>query len=95
MRNLVPSTLLSTVGTMASDEVAPAAPTMNSWLNRSAGVFSGAVAERTHTRAGCEVAPSQTKRRGSAVTCDSPVSASLTMLRENEPITVPSRGAWA
>src|SRR4029077_19033732 len=66
MRNLVPSTLLSTVGRMASDEVAPAAPTMNSWANRSAGVFTGAVCQRTQTRAGREGAPSQFLRRGGA-----------------------------
>ena len=59
MRNLVPSTLLSTVGKMASEDVAPAAPTMNSWVNRSAGVFTGAVYQRAQTRDGREVAPSQ------------------------------------
>src|ERR1700683_1378105 len=95
MLKLVPSTLLSTVGTIAREDVAPAAPTMNSWVNRSAGVLTGAVNQRTHTRAGREVAPSQRKWRGSAVTLDSPVSASFTILRENEPKTVPSRGACA
>ena len=79
---------------MASEDVAPAAPTMNSVVNRSAGVFTGAVYQRTQTRAGREVAPSQFMRRGSISTLGCAVSASLTMLRENEPSTVPSRGAW-
>jgi hypothetical protein len=80
---------------MLSAEPAPAPPTMNSWVNRSAGDLTGAVTQRTHTRAGCEVAPSQLKRRGSASTFICPISAWLGMLRENDPNTVPSRGAWA
>jgi hypothetical protein len=80
---------------MLSEEPAPAAPTMNSWVKRSAGVLIGAVAERRQTRAGREVAPSQLKRRGSASRLAWPISAWLGMLRENEPNTVPSRGACA
>ena len=62
---------------MASEDVAPAAPTMNSWVNKSAGVFTGAVNQRTQTRAGSDVAPSQMKRRGSTWTLGWLVSASL------------------
>src|SRR5712675_1350320 len=65
-RNFVPSTWLNTVGRMLSDEPAPAPPTMNSWEKRSAGALTGAVTQRTQTRAGSDVAPSQLKRRGSA-----------------------------
>src|SRR6516165_4565163 len=53
---------------MLSEEPAPAPPTMNSWMNRSAGVLIGAVTQRTQTRPGSDVAPSQLKRRGSAST---------------------------
>jgi hypothetical protein len=68
---------------------------MNSCVNKSAGVFTGAVYQRTQTRDGREVEPSQTKRRGSALRLARPVNASLTMLRENDPSTVPSRATWA
>src|SRR5260370_18347273 len=92
-RNLVPSTGLNTVGRMFSEEPAPAPPTMNSWVNRSAGVLIGAVTQRTQTRAGSDVAPSQLKRRGSTSTLAWPINAWLGMFRENHPKTVPSRGA--
>src|SRR6516162_9157146 len=42
---------------MFSEEPAPAPPTMNSWVNRSAGDLIGAVTQRTQTRAGSDVAP--------------------------------------
>jgi len=80
---------------MFSEEPAPAPPTMNSWVNRSAGDLIGAVTQRTQTRAGSDVAPSQLKRRGSASTLAWPMSAWLGILRENDPNTVPSRGACA
>ena len=80
---------------MFSEEPAPAPPTMNSWVNRSAGDLIGAVTQRTQTRAGSDVAPSQLKRRGSASTLAWPMRAWLGMLRENDPNTVPSRGACA
>ena len=95
MRKRVPSTWLNTVGRMLSDEPAPAPPTMNSCVKRSAGVRTGAVNQRTQTREGSEVAPSQLKRRGSTSTFIWPISAWLGTLRENEPNTVPSRGACA
>src|SRR5262249_59780209 len=83
------------VGRMLSEEPAPAPPTMNSWVNRSAGVVIGAVTQRTQTRAGSDVAPSQLKRRGSASTLAWPISARLRLLRENDPNTLPSRRACA
>src|SRR3984893_546196 len=79
---------------MLSDEPAPEPATISSWVNRSAAVFTGAAAEATHTRLGSEVAPSQLNRRGSALTLACPMRAWLGTLRENEPNTVPSRGAW-
>jgi hypothetical protein len=57
--------------------------------------LTGEVTQRTHTRAGSDVAPSQLNRRGSASTFIWPISAWLGTLRENDPNTVPSRGACA
>ena len=48
----------------------------------------------TQMRLGSEVAPSQLKRRGSASMIDCPIRAWPGQLRENDPNTVPSRGAW-
>jgi hypothetical protein len=79
---------------MLSEDVAPAPATMNSWVKTSAGVLIGAVCQRAQTRAGCDVAPSQLKRRGSASMLFCPINAWLGTLREKEPSTVPSRGAW-
>jgi len=90
---LVPSTWLKTVGRMLSEEAAPAPATMNSRVKRSAGVLIGTLNQRAQTRAGCDVPPSQLKRRGSASRLACPMRAWLGMLREKEPITLPSRGA--
>ncbi len=93
MRNFVASTRLITVGTMLVDAPAPMLPTISSWVNRSSGVLTGAVDPATQIRPGNEVAPSQVKRRGSAVMFCCPIKAWLAKLREIEPNTVPSRGA--
>src|SRR6266542_1566555 len=70
---------------MLSEEPGPAPPTMNSWVNRSAGVLIGAVTQRAQTRAGSDVAPRQLKRRGSASTLAWPLRAWLGILREKAP----------
>src|SRR6201747_2010322 len=93
-RNLVPSTWMKTVGKMLSEEPAPEPATINSCANRSAGVLTGALPQATQTRLGSDVAPSQLNRRGSALTLAWPIRAWLGTLRENDPSTVPSRGAW-
>src|SRR5262249_39605909 len=80
---------------MFSEEPAPAPPTMNSWVNRSAGVVIGAVTQRTQTRAGSDVAPSQLKRRGTASDVAAAPNPPPRLVRRDEPETAPAPGRRA
>jgi hypothetical protein len=80
-------------GRIASEEPAPVPPTIRSRVSRSCGVLIGIVCHTAQMRPGNEVAPSQRKRRGSASMPWPPRSALIGKLRENVPMTVPSRGA--
>ncbi len=84
---------MNTVGRMLSDEPDPPPPTISSVFSKSAGVRTLAVCHAAHTRPGSAVPPSQLYWRGSTLRLAWPISAWLGMLRENEPNTVPSRGA--
>src|SRR5688572_6546313 len=91
--NLVPSTLLSTVGYCSIDEVTPDEPTIICFTNMSSNVLIGDVCQATQMLVSLLALPTNWNWRGSNWVCAvSPRSGSITAPMNRAPKAVPSLG---